>query len=170
MKRKTKKIYFEAASLLLLTIILIGTGLQSSTAIELFTGENEQEINDQIIQPNLPIKNIVIGKGTICYLKPVNLDNFEGDIWVDDSGLSYIEGARGWIKNTDIDVGKYWPNDPLKGGYLIMIFPQFLKTIYPSYQIKNFSGWIYYEYESVPHGGCYTDFTIMGTSDNILPG
>jgi len=101
MKRKKKKIYFEAASILLLFVLLTVTISHSSAAQNIVTklpDNEESELN------KADRKNFVFGMGFMDYIFPENLDNFNGDYWYEESSTCYNEGLIGRIKNTDIIV------------------------------------------------------------------
>ncbi|EMR74089.1 hypothetical protein MBGDN05_00049 [Thermoplasmatales archaeon SCGC AB-539-N05] len=163
MKRKKKKIIFEAAGLLLAFMFIVSTGLQSTVAVEINPTNQTYEYLEKKEPVKIQIKNLVIGKGEMEYIFPKNLDNFEGEYWRNDSNVGYRKVVKGWIKNTDIEVGNY----PAPGGsiWVLLIIPRLLLP--KGFIIKNFTGWIYCNFYYSYHGPWGADFTILGISDGI---
>jgi len=160
MKRKNRKIIFEATGLLLVFLILVNTGLQSTVAVGINDINKISEYQENKDLGNLPITNLVIAKGSsaIC-LGPENLNNFNGEI--------LENGARGIIKNTDIYVYTGCRSRIIAEGWLFLVIPQIFQP--ESFIIKSFSGWIEYSVYCLPHGIPTTTFSLIGISENIQP-
>jgi len=158
MKQKTKKRYFEAASLLLAILFLVNTCVQSLETAEIKTEtiENKKPEKTGII-------NLVIGSGLIEYIYPENLENFKGDSWYNEYDTGSSEGIKGWIKNTDIYAGEFVPSFEYR--WFLMIFPRIILP--DEFIIKDFSGFICLESTYINHGPCIEKFILIGMCKGI---
>ena len=160
MKQKKKKIYFEAASLLLLFIILTGTISQISRALNIVTklpDYEDSELN------KAARKNLVFGMGFMDYIFPENLDNFNGDYWYEESSTYYNKGLIGRIKNTDIIVNNC--RSMMGGFWILLVFPRIF--LLEGFVLKNFSGWIYCDFIYYYHGPWGASFRIFGSCEGV---
>jgi len=160
MKRKKKKIYFEAASILLLFVLLTVTISHSSAAQNIVTklpDNEESELN------KADRKNFVFGMGFMDYIFPENLDNFNGDYWYEESSTCYNEGLIGRIKNTDIIVSTC--RSMMGGFWIFLVFPNII--LQQEFVIKNFNGWIYCDFIYYYHGPWGASFRIIGSCEGV---
>jgi len=160
MKQKNKKIYFEAASILVLLILLTSTISQNTVALNI---ENKSSDFEDSVLNKATKKNFVFGMGIIAYIFPENLDNFKGDYWYKEFSTGYNKGLMGRIKNTDISVGNY--QSMMGGIWIFLVFPKL--SLPEGFIFKNFSGWIYCDFIYYYHGPRAASFRIIGTCGGV---
>jgi len=170
MKRKTKIKYLKAASLLLILMTLVGTIITGITIAKKITTEN---LNVKIVEekPEKLIKKklIVFGKGEINYFNVKDQSRFIGDKWDGWNGYYYSCGLDGYIWNTNIEMQLTWS---MTGGpYSLFIFDtlnikMYRLTMLPEdIEILNFTGRIYWNGYSVPHGPAGSQYNIFGIAE-----
>ena len=98
-KENIKKIY-EAVGLLFAFMLILGTMIQSSIAVEIKPDNNMKIEKITQLYSNQSNKFRVRGRGQLSYLFPKGLDNFSGEISGDENQIF----INGYIKNTDIFV------------------------------------------------------------------
>jgi hypothetical protein len=172
-RRKIKKRCVKAVGLELIIFLLIGTMIQSTVSFELISNEIVEKISKED-KPELKDKKYSVeGSGTIYYIFPENTERFEGTKWELENCL----GINGWINDTNIKVENFWLRGVYKSSYLFILsyqpfrlyflFNSFRFFLPKLFTIKNYTGNIYCEFWSIPHGPAGTNYELSGNADGI---
>lgn len=170
MKKKSIKKIYEAVGLQLVFVLIMGKIIQSGAGSEIKSDINIYDNTNNEPPPESNTKNsIVQGSGEIYYIYPENLKNFEGDSWELDD---YNYGINGWIIDTDLKVENYWKimmYEPAKLFYLSFKPLRFLfRLILPKeFIIEGYTGEIYCDRYSIPHGIAGVKYRLSGVAKNI---
>jgi hypothetical protein len=172
-KKKIIKIY-EAVSLQLTFMLIIGTMIQSCIAEEINTDDEVFDNNKFDPPPKQQANKYRIwGQGQLAYIFPMDLNGFVGRYWED--GTSKL--VDGYIENSDIYVfnrvirfvGSCEPGWSRLFALKFQPFRFFFRLIFPkSFVIQNYTGEIYCKYISFSHGPAWTIYSLSGEADGFL--